>query len=424
MEQGEGAIATLDRELTRLRALVEMAPVGMFETDVAGRCVFVNARWSEIAGMTQEEPLGDGWAEAIHPDDRASVFNEWSRCAEHQTLFKMKYRFRRPDGVVTWVLGQASGLQDAAGRLTGYIGTLTDITDRQAAEDIARAQVHLREQVEESAARLAEANQDLELFAALIENASDAIAITGTDEILRFANPSFRALLGFDEKAAPRSIFELLGLEGAAASSLRAALVSGRRYHTATSLRSQQGDTFPADIGCFGVRDPRTGQLRIAIVVRDLTDLRRAEEQRSELQAQVIRAQEEAIRELSTPLLPLADQVIAMPLVGAIDARRAQQILETLLEGVGEHRAEVAILDVTGVRTMDTQVADLLMRAARAARLLGADVVLTGISPVVAQTLIELGVEMGTLKTLSTLERGIAHALRRRSSAKARARIT
>jgi rsbT co-antagonist protein RsbR len=124
-----------------------------------------------------------------------------------------------------------------------------------------------------------------------------------------------------------------------------------------------------------------------------------------------IKAQAAALRELSTPLIPISERAVVMPLIGAVDAARAQEIMETLLAGVATHRADVAIVDITGVSVVDTQVANALLQAARAVRLLGAQVVLTGIRPEVAQTLVGLGVELQGLVTRSTLQSGIAYAL-------------
>lgn len=137
---------------------------------------------------------------------------------------------------------------------------------------------------------------------------------------------------------------------------------------------------------------------------RDVTERKEAEA--------LIRRQAEALRALSTPLIPINDRVLVMPLVGAMDAARAEQVLETLLDGVVQRGAGAVILDVTGVGVVDTQVADALLRAARALRLVGAEVLLTGIRPDVAQTLVHLGVDLGGLVTCSTLQAGIARASR------------
>ena len=133
--------------------------------------------------------------------------------------------------------------------------------------------------------------------------------------------------------------------------------------------------------------------------------------QREAEQQQLIAAQQATLREVSTPLLPIADGVLAMPLIGAIDPDRARQIVDSLLRGIAMHRAHTAILDITGIRAVDGEVAATIVHAARAARLVGARVVLTGISPDVAQTLVELGSDLSGIKTLATLASGIAFAL-------------
>lgn len=146
----------------------------------------------------------------------------------------------------------------------------------------------------------------------------------------------------------------------------------------------------------------------------DLAALRAAEREREALQHELIEAQQAALRELGTPLFPVAEGVVVMPLIGAIDSNRAQQILEGLLEGVARQRAAMAIIDITGVKVVDTQVAGALLRAAQAVRLLGAEVVLTGISPEVAQTLVQIGADMSALTTRGSLQSGMAYALSRR----------
>ncbi|NTW02167.1 MAG: PAS domain S-box protein [Oscillochloris sp.] len=142
----------------------------------------------------------------------------------------------------------------------------------------------------------------------------------------------------------------------------------------------------------------------------DITEQLRAEQERVELQEQVIEAQRVALRELSTPIIPIGEGVVAMPLIGNIDSTRAQLVIETLLEGVAASRARSAILDITGVQVVDTQVANALLRAAQAVKLLGSQVIITGIRPEVAQTLVGLGLDLSGIKTLSTLQAGIAHA--------------
>jgi rsbT co-antagonist protein RsbR len=163
----------------------------------------------------------------------------------------------------------------------------------------------------------------------------------------------------------------------------------------------------------FPVYNARGELSGICGIATDITARKRAEAERTKLQEQVIAAQESALRELSTPLIPLADDVLVMPLVGSIDSARARQILEALLEGISRQRAHTAILDITGVRTVDAQVAEALVTAARAARLLGTRIVLTGVRREVARALVELNADVTGILTLGTLQSGIAAALRR-----------
>lgn len=120
------------------RALAGAAPVGIFHTDADGRGLYVNPRWCEIAGLAPEEALGEGWARALHPDDRERVFAEWDRCVRAAGRFAAEFRFLHPDGHVAWVYGQARPLPGAAQGPAGWVGTVTDITARKHAEELAR----------------------------------------------------------------------------------------------------------------------------------------------------------------------------------------------------------------------------------------------------------------------------------------------
>lgn len=146
-------------------------------------------------------------------------------------------------------------------------------------------------------------------------------------------------------------------------------------------------------------------------MMQNISAIKQLEAERLQMQADVIAAQERALRELSTPLVPISDEAVALPLIGAIDARRAGQIIETLLEGVAARNARIVILDITGVTTVDTMVANMLVQAARAVRLLGARVILTGISAEIAQTLVGLGAALHSIETRATLQDGTALAL-------------
>jgi anti-anti-sigma regulatory factor len=127
------------------------------------------------------------------------------------------------------------------------------------------------------------------------------------------------------------------------------------------------------------------------------------------------------LRELSTPLVPVMEGILVMPLIGELDDRRAGQVMERLLEGVTRAAADIVIIDITGVPLVDTNIANALVQVARAVRLLGAEALLVGITPEVAQTLVGLGADLRELVTRGDLQSGIAYALRRRGFHIARA---
>lgn len=119
----------------KYRTLATLSPVGIFRSDEEGRCIYVNKRWQEIAGIPYGQAIGEGWGVAIHPDDRKRVSGEWYRCVEEKRPFNMEYRFLRPDGVMTWVVGQSLPERDDRGGVLGYVGTITDITQRKRSEE-------------------------------------------------------------------------------------------------------------------------------------------------------------------------------------------------------------------------------------------------------------------------------------------------
>jgi rsbT co-antagonist protein RsbR len=126
----------------------------------------------------------------------------------------------------------------------------------------------------------------------------------------------------------------------------------------------------------------------------------------------IIRQQQEAIRELSTPVLQVRERLLILPIIGLIDPQRARQLTEQLLRGIRTNRARVVVIDITGVAAMDATVANHLVQTVEASRLLGATVIVTGLSPEIAQTLVTIGVDLGKMNTVGDLQGGIEEAER------------
>ena len=126
----------------------------------------------------------------------------------------------------------------------------------------------------------------------------------------------------------------------------------------------------------------------------------------------IIREQQEAIRELSTPVLQVRERLLILPIIGAIDPQRARQLTEQLLRGIRTNRARVVVIDITGVAALDSSVANHLVQTVEASRLLGATVIVSGLSPEIAQTLVTIGVDLGKMATVGDLQGGIEEAER------------
>jgi rsbT co-antagonist protein RsbR len=124
----------------------------------------------------------------------------------------------------------------------------------------------------------------------------------------------------------------------------------------------------------------------------------------------IIRQQQQAIREVSTPVLQVRERLLILPIIGIVDSERARQLTEQLLRGVRSNRARVVVMDITGVPSMDATVANHLVQTVEASRLLGATVIVTGLSPEIAQTLVTIGVDLTKMNTVGDLQGGIEEA--------------
>lgn len=183
-----------------------------------------------------------------------------------------------------------------------------------------------------------------------------------------------------------------------------------------------QGD-FDQKLEILDADDTLTGlEMGINFMIVDLRQIEKLNrEQREALMAQqrdleaklvTIEQQAAAIRELSTPIMEIWNDVLVLPIVGVVDTSRSMDIMTTLLENLTERQSRCVIIDITGVEIVDTRTADYLIKVVRAAGLLGTRCVLTGVSPGVAQTLVEIGADMSELRTLRNLKAGLLDCLR------------
>jgi PAS domain S-box-containing protein len=122
--------------LIKFQTLIENTPVGIFMTDVNGRCTYINPQWSKLTGLTFEKAQDEGWTQSLHPEDTASVFSEWQNSVKESRPFLLNYRFRKPDGNVNWVQGRSVELKDHQGITVGYLGSIVDLTEAKELETL------------------------------------------------------------------------------------------------------------------------------------------------------------------------------------------------------------------------------------------------------------------------------------------------
>src|SRR6266508_3415767 len=163
------------------------------------------------------------------------------------------------------------------------------------------------------------------------------------------------------------------------------------KYHTETALLARVLDAY----------EPAANQIASTVAVGFVRERER-----------VIRDQQEALRELSTPVLQVRERLLILPMIGLIDPHRARQLTEQLLRGIRANRAKVVVIDITGVAAMDASVANHLVLTVDASRLMGANVIVPGLSSEIAQTLVTIGVDLGKINAVGDLQGGIEEAER------------
>jgi PAS domain S-box-containing protein len=158
-----------------LRASCDSLPIGVFHADNEGRCTYSNERAHELAGL--EAPIGSAWITALHPDDRSRVVDRWMAAAAAGEVFRAEYRFLRPDGSVRWVAGEVRPRKDACGRKAGFVGTITDVTERKRVEaELERSRAEIEQRVADRTATLERANERLAREVAVRDRVELALA--------------------------------------------------------------------------------------------------------------------------------------------------------------------------------------------------------------------------------------------------------
>ncbi len=378
----------------RLSFILEGSQDGAWDVNLATGEFYYSPRFAEMLGYHVDElaPTVDTWMSKVHPDDIDKV-NQLVQdyLAGRISLYEGEYRMHHKSGDWIWILARGKvTLRDDQGQPLRMAGTLSDITRRKQQEETLR------------------------WFSHAIQSTGDLIGITDINGQSLYHNQAFLDRLGYtpaelNALGGPSAIYT----DPQQAAAVFAALHQGCSWKGEITLRSRDGSYIPILLRADVIRNDAGQPVGFIGVQTDITAQKQAEAERIALQQQVIDAQRNVLRELSAPLIPISNEVMIMPLIGTVDSGRAYQVMETLLEGVAAYQAQLVIIDITGVAVVDTQVAQALISAAKAVKLLGAQVMLTGIQPQIAQTLVHLGVDLSGLITCGTLQTGIAIALKR-----------
>jgi rsbT co-antagonist protein RsbR len=378
-----------DEELRMFRFAIDNISDGVQLLRHDGSHKYVNRAMCEHLGYTRDELL-QMTLDQVDPDIELEPWrqNLWPMIKE-QGAVSFEARHRRKDDSIVPV--EVTGNYMRFGSDEYLFAFARDISERK------------------------QSDERMRVLSALVDNALDGVALASLDGIISYANAAFQRMSGYGEQSLGMPVIEFYPSEsrGYIEQEILPTLVQQGSWQGVVEMLRPDGSRWLAQHSVFVIRSESGEIIHTGNILHDVTEQRRLEHEHSDLQQQIIDAQRNALRELSTPLIPVSNDVVIMPLIGTIDSGRAQQVMETLLEGVARYQASLAILDITGVSIVDTQVAQALISAAQAVRLLGAQVMLTGIQPQIAQTLVHLGVDLSSIVTRGSLQSGIAEALRR-----------
>ena len=318
-----------------------------------------------------------GLAPLLHPDDRRPFDEAWKRLRAATEPMIIGARLKTADGSFKHFQCTARWVPE---REEVY-GTLLDVEDRF--ED------------EIKVGLLKAINDNLPICLWAIDTRGVFVLHDGKG--LEAAGLERGQLLGLN-------MFDIYPAEGTI--EVKRAL-AGEAFSSSSTKNGRQWDTWKVPI------ENERGQItHVAGITLDITDARHSE-QELRLKLELVQKQQQVIRSLATPIIQVWDSVLTLPLVGMFDTGRAAEVMESVLLEVARTRARYAILDLTGIEAMDTATAGHLLKLSQALRLLGAEGIITGIHPAIAQTIVGLGLDLTAIVTRATLREGLQHCIQR-----------
>ena len=392
----------------RLETYLRRAPVAMIESELGGVIVEWSSGAEKIFGYSRSEALGRMLVDLIVPEHRRALVREAAHAIRDGRLPPGRYGASQnvtKDGRLVVCEWHNAPLADEDGRARGVLSIALDRTEIE--RERARA--------EESLARfdLLMRGSKNGLWDFVPQDPKSPVDLTQPI----FVSDGLLRLLGITAEAAPKVLGEWDAFvhpdDREHAKLLFVEHMAARKEETYFEGRILRGDgSYLWAANTFQALWSEKGELlRFATAITDITERKNTEADLRDKLA-VIERQAASIRELSTPILEVQEGVLCLPVVGVVDSERAAEMMDAALGSVVDLQAKYLILDLTGVPVLDTGTADRLLAIARAASLVGARTVITGLRPAVAQTGVTLGVPMGEVKTLRNLKDGLRYCLR------------
>jgi PAS domain S-box-containing protein len=402
LEQARQRIAQLEVELTEQKnifdAFFAATPAGMVIYDLDLRYVRMNENLAKINGMPIEYHIGKTIREAL-PDiaqDSSPIYQHVLNSGE--PILNASVTGEMPDrpGIKNHYIASIFPLKGANNEAIGVGTAVVDVTELKHAEEA-----------------LLKSQHEYEVLASAVPV---AIFRTTPQGECTYTNQQWTRMTGltFEQTSGtqwaraihPDDVERVFAAWQKALEEDALYRIEYRLLHTngshiwilaeSSSIKNEKGEI--------------TGHVGTAT---DLTERKTAEAERERLQQEIIDAQQQSLRELATPIIPVMDRILVAPLVGVIDTERARETTRRLLAAISQHRAKIVILDITGVPVLDSGIAGHLDKTIQAARLKGASTIISGISDAVAETIVDLGIDWSNLETVRDLQTGLLTALSR-----------
>lgn len=381
--------AELQQHQAMMQGIFDNTPGLLFARDRAGRYLFVNQTYldwmnltspDQMIGKTAHEVLGNDVATHVLGQDESV----WRTGEAHAYETEVSF----PTGTRT-LLTSKFPLYDTEGTMYAVGGISINTSERKHAEAALRQTQSLVDSIF--------ANMPGLLFA----RDAEGRFVFANQTYLDWMNLTAEQMIGqkVQDILPPETSEQLLAND-------RQVRAENKTFTFQEKVRFPTGTRDILAVK-FPLRNHQGEIYAVGGISLDITSWKQAEAERNQLQEEIIQSQQRSLQELSTPIIPVMDGILIMPLIGTIDSERARDITREVLRGISQYQARVVIIDVTGVSLVDSEVAGHLNRTVQAVQLKGARTIITGISDLIAETIVDLGIDWSAYQTLSNLQTGL-----------------